>query len=101
MGLDHLTLRIEYDIVNRGTFKIKGDVKKEKYIDIINDFLSVQVGKRKDKRKTNKQDIYTIFIDWCPYTDKFVCYSDTGNDRLRDGILMDVIKKIDTSYDKS
>jgi hypothetical protein len=101
MSLEHLTIKIEYNIVNKGTFKIEGDIKKEKYIDIINNFLSTQAVKETDKRKTNKQEIYTISIDWCPYTDKFIWESDTGNNRLRDDILRDVIRKIDTPYNKS
>jgi hypothetical protein len=100
MGLDYLTLRIEYDI-NDGTFKIASNIKKERYADLINSFVCTQIGKGEDKKEADKRDIYDISIKWYPGSDTFVCYSNTGNKGLREGILMDVSRKIDTPYNKS
>jgi len=91
MGKDKLFVAIEFNM--NGKYKITGDVKKEKRIDIISEFVRGQAGKRKDKRKANKKDIYHIKIEWNPDMDVFTCTDDTGNFGLRDGILLTILSK--------
>jgi len=90
---EYLMLGITYNVVS-GEFKIEGDIKPECYIDIIDSFLSTQVGAGEDTRKAKEQDVYHVAIKWYPSDDRFVACSDTGNKGIRDGILLDVAKRL-------
>lgn len=91
--MNHLTLDIEYDIrTDQHTFS--GDVKPEMSGEIIGAWIRGQIGKGKDKSPPEERDVYHISIEWYPENDDLVCRSDTGNKSLREGILIDILKKI-------
>lgn len=92
MSGDYLTIDIIYPL--EGKFELKGDVNREGQIEIIDGFLRNQIGKGEDKKQSNKQDIYHISLKWFPRDDTIQVSDDTGNKGLRDGILMDVLNKI-------
>ncbi|MFA5176347.1 MAG: hypothetical protein WC413_03775 [Candidatus Nanoarchaeia archaeon] len=85
--LDYLTVDIFYN-VKTDKYKIEGTVKSEKVPDILEAFLTTQMGKGEDTNKPKRQENYHITIEWYPIDDRFVVKSDTGNKSLRDGILL-------------
>jgi hypothetical protein len=87
-----LYIDIIFDI-NDDTYKINSDVKQEKIKDIISDFLSLQMGKGEDTSPANKLDEYNISLKIDLTEDIFTCSHNCGNDGLRDGILLNYIKK--------
>jgi hypothetical protein len=96
MGLDnHLTLDISYDIRNE-SFNIDSDANEEAYSSLIETYLHTQIGAGRDNSPANEKDIYHIRLEWYPQNDNFVIKSDTGNKRLREGILMKILRKLTT-----
>jgi len=93
-----LTLTVEFTIgeedASGDSFKLGGDIKPGRRVDIIEHWLRSQMGAGPDKRPANNQNTYHIEIDWNPDGDVFTCRSDCGNKGLRDGILLYVLKKL-------
>lgn len=87
MELEYLTLDLHY-YVNSDKFKVGGNVNEEGQKEIVETFLRDQVGAGEDKRTPDKRDSYHIELKWYPENDRIEASSDTGNDSLRDGILM-------------
>jgi hypothetical protein len=87
-----LYINITFDI-NKDTYKIDSDIKEEKIKDIISDFLRMQIGKGKDSSPAKQLDEYNISIKIDLTEDVFTCSHNCGNDGLRDGILLNYVKK--------
>ena len=87
MPLDYLTLNIEYDL-NTNKFKVSGDINEKGRKELVEAFLSSQVGAGIDKNKPNELDKYHIQLKWYPNQDDIQITTNTGNKGLRDGILM-------------
>lgn len=98
MSIDSLTMNIEFDI-NDGKFKITGDINEKGQYEIIETFIRGQIGAGKDNSKPNVREVYHISLQWYPSNDDIVAKSDTGNKGLRDGILMDVFRRLDSKKD--
>lgn len=94
MSLEHLTMKIRYDIKRGKLVSIEGDANEKGRYELISEFLRTQMGAGADKSKPNVQDIYTICLQWYPANDSFRTRSDTGNKSLRDGILLAVLKEL-------
>ncbi len=89
-----IILKIIFDINNLDKTIIKTNAKKEAIKEILEAWLRYQIGKRKDKRKANKRDVYKITIQLDLSDDNFNTISDVGNDGLTSGIVMDVFSKL-------
>jgi|GEM_PF-3423805 len=76
------------------TYEISGDIKPDKYGEILENFLYLQIGAGEDKSRPKKKPVYTITIGWQPADDTFTCKYDTGNKSLRDGILLRVLGQL-------
>lgn len=93
MSLDCLVLDIKY---HRGSdkFEVEGDINQEEQKDIVETFLSTQIGRGIDESKPNEKDTYRIRLEWYPEDDTIKVSSDTGNKGLRDGILMHYLESL-------
>lgn len=94
MSLDHLTLDIKFNITS-DQFEVGGNVNREGQKELVEAFLSEQIGAGKDDSKPNKQDTYHIQLKWYPENDRIVVSSDTGNKGLRDGLLLHYLKNLE------
>jgi len=93
MSIDHLTLTIQYDI-KKDDFKVTGNLNEEGRREVLENFLRSQMGAGKDETPPKMQDAYRITLRWYPSNDRITADYDTGNKGLRDGILMDLLKKL-------
>ena len=91
--LDSLFMDIAYDI-SKGTFKITGNLNKVGQETILETFLRDQIGAGVDNRKPNIREIYDIRFEVDLSYDIIRVSDNTGNKGLRDGILMDVYKRL-------
>ena len=96
MTLDSLTLDIKYSIKS-DKFEIRGDVNDAGQRELVETFLSSQMGAGTDESKPNILNEYSIILKWYPGDDTFKVSCDTGNKLLRDGILMRFLAKLNTS----
>ncbi|MCK5320962.1 hypothetical protein KAJ38_00105 [Candidatus Pacearchaeota archaeon] len=94
MALEYSAMNIKYDM-GKGKFDISGDINKRGQHDVIEAFLRGQIGAGEDRSKANERDVYNIGLKWYPEKDRFECVSDTGNKGLRDGILLDVLGRLE------
>lgn len=89
-----VVLEITFDINDSGKTVIKTNAKKEAVEEILEAWLSYQMGKGEDKSKPNIQDTYKIKIQLDLSDDTFFTSSDTGNKSLTCGIIMDVFNRL-------
>ncbi len=94
MGLDCLTLDIQYDI-DTDQFKVEGKANEEGRKELVETFLREQISAGEDNRTPIKRQTYHIQLRWHPENDVIEASSDTGNKGLRDGILMQYLKSLD------
>jgi len=87
-----LYLELWYKI-DSGMFGIDTNIKHEAHDEIVSTFLSMQMGKGRDERKLNIRDVYNIRINVDLSYDIFNVSDDCGNNGLREGILMQFLKK--------
>ena len=95
--MSRLTLTIDFTIGDGGeddTFELGGTVKKEGAAEIIENWLRSQMGAGPDGTPAKQLKTYHIEIDWYPSDDRLTCWSNCGNDGLRDGLLLYVLKKL-------
>lgn len=93
MGLDYLTLDIEYDL-KRNCFRSAGNLNEEGQKDVIELFLASERGKGVDNSERKERDSYNIRIKWYPHEDGIIVSSNTGNKGLRDGILLSYLESL-------
>jgi len=92
-----LTLIIDFTIgedAEPDKFELGGDVKAEAASNLIQAWLVSQISAGVDSREPNKYQSYHIELDWEPSHDKFTARSNCGNDGLRDGLLLHVLKEL-------
>lgn len=92
--LDHLFMDIAYD-TNKNTFKITGNLNKVGQKTILETFLLYQVGAGEDNSKANEREVYNIRFEVDLSYDDIRVSDNIGNKGLRDGILVEVYKKLD------
>lgn len=87
-------IKLTFPINEPEKFKIETNAKPELVGDLIGDFVHAQVGEGADERPANQHDVYHIDISVDLTDDTWRSSHDTGNLGLRDGILMDVLQRI-------
>lgn len=92
------TMNIEYN-VKENTFNITGDVKESAWAEILEAWISSQIGSGKDSTPAVERDVYHIQILWRPEDDGLSISSDTGNKGLREGILMYILSQLTKKED--
>ena len=93
MDLGYLTLEIEYN-TKTSEFKLGGNIKSEQHAEIISNFLRTQIGAGRDDRQPVQKEVYNITL-CVGLDDSFDVIYNTGNKGLRDGILLDVLRRLD------
>jgi hypothetical protein len=74
---------------------IWSDIKPEHWSEVLEGFLSTQVGAGEDTTPRVDRDVYRIHLQLdLEEDDTFYCDHDCGNKGLRTGILMDVLAKV-------
>jgi hypothetical protein len=71
------------------------NVKRELVGDLLADCIRDQAGRGLDERKAVERDVYHIRIEVDLSCDEFTTTSDTGNDGLTCGIVLDVFRRLD------
>jgi len=95
MSKADVVLEICCDINNPEKTVIKTNAKKEALREILEAWLSCQIGQGKDESEPNRHDTYKIKIQLDLTDDTFYTDSDTGNKGLTCGIVMDVSERLD------
>lgn len=93
MALESLTLNVIYHVKD-DRYEARGNVKPEFQEEIVSTFLRGQIGKGKDGRQYSKRKVYNIQLKLYPRDDRIEATSDTGNDSLRDGLLIGFLKSL-------
>ena len=91
---ERLNIKVVFPIGNPAGFKIETDVKDERVAELISDFLREQIGAGADSTPPDERDLYTIHLQLDLDGDVWYCKHDCGNLGLRDGILMDVMRRL-------
>ncbi len=82
-----LFFEIGYNL-NGDKFNVRGNLNSDYYEEVIDAFLSGQIGTEADGSKANDLEEYCIKLSLDVRTDTISCESNTGNRCLRDGILL-------------
>ena len=90
-----LGIDFEYDMKAGRAMSLSTNVKREKVVDLLTDFIRDQIGRGADDAKPNEKDVYSVKIRLDLTDDRFTAKSDCGNLGLRDGIIMAVGKQFD------
>lgn len=85
--------------IETGKFEIDSNIKPEHQAEIVSNFLRNQMGAGKDKSTPNKLDVYHIKLELDLSDDSFGSLHDCGNKGLRDGILLEVLGKLEMDRD--
>lgn len=91
-----VTADIAFDIGNPEKTIIRTDLKKEGLEEVLSEFVRSQIGEGKDGSEPNERDVYSIKVSLDLSGDSFSVESDTGNKGLTLGIVMDVLKRLDS-----
>jgi len=86
-----IEVTVTYNIKD-GAFEVTGNAKNPK--GIIDNFLRIQMGAGVDNTPANRVDIYNISIYLDLSEDIFTSTHNCGNKGLRDGILMEVSRRL-------
>lgn len=92
--MSKLFIQVKYPIDNPANFEIDSDIKKEKRVDILSEFIRTQLGQGADASDAEEHDVYTIRLVLDLRDDTFTCQHNCGNMGLVTGILMDVLKRM-------
>ncbi len=95
MAKSDIQIRITYPIGKDSEFKIDTNAKKDKLKEILEEFIRCQIGEGGDKRPPEERKVYEIDIDLYLADDSWVTRHNCGNCALRDGIIMDIINRLD------
>lgn len=91
---ERLNVRVTFPIEKPKEFKIETDIKDELVAKLIGEFLREQIGAGRDSSPADDRDTYTIHLQLDLGVDVWYCKHDCGNLGLRDGILMDVMRRL-------
>lgn len=86
-------LEIKYTI-ETGKAEFGGNLKKNARKELIEAFLTGQIGAGEDKTPPEERETYSIRLEWFPEDDRIEVGSNTGNKGLRDGILLQILKNM-------
>ena len=90
-----VVLKINFNLNEPDKTVIKTNARKEAISEILEAWLSCQVGQGKDSREPNRKDEYEIVIKLDLSDDTFFTNSDTGNKSLTCGLVMNVFNRLD------
>ncbi len=90
--MSDLYLELWYNI-KTDMFGVNTDIKPEAQNEIVSAFLSTQMGRGRDDRELYIRDVYNIKIEVNLSEDIFNLSDDCGNKGLREGILMQFLKR--------
>ncbi len=89
-----IILEIAFNLNEPKKTIIKTNAKKEALEEILETWISCQMGKGADTSKPAQKDVYAIKIYVDLTDDSFVTESDTGNKGLTCGIIMNVFSNL-------
>ena len=89
-----IVLQITFDFKKPDKTIIRTNAKKEAVEEILEAWLSCQIGQGKDESKHNEKDEYKIEIQLDLSDDTFRTNSDTGNKGFTCGIIMDILGRL-------
>jgi len=92
MERKYATMDITYDI-QKDEFDIKGDLNPNGQAEVLDSFIRSQIGAGEDPNPAIERDQYHIKLQWFPDIDEIRSEYDTGNKGLRDGILMELLRR--------
>lgn len=90
-----LGIDFEYDIKTGKVTSLSTNVKREKVVELLTDFIRDQMGRGVDASSPHEKDVYSIKIRVDLTDDHFTAQSDCGKLGLRDGIIMDAIRQLE------
>lgn len=90
-----ILIQINFNMENPEETLIRTNAKREGVEEILATFVQDQAGQGEDKRKPNERDEYKIEIGLDLSYDTFHITSDTGNEGLTLGIVMQVLGILD------
>jgi hypothetical protein len=88
---DPLFIEIKYNIKN-DSFETNSNIKEEKIVEIVLEYLRTQIGLGKDDRTAADKDIYSLRLELDLSEDHFKLAHDTNNMSLSMGILTHFIQ---------
>ena len=91
-----VTLEITFNMEDLNKTVIKTNAKREDISEILEAWLSTQVGQGRDESEANERDEYNIRIDLDLSYDTFQTRSNTGNKGLTCGFITDLLNKLDS-----
>lgn len=92
--MSDLHIDISYPIDAPDKFKIKSNIRKEVLPHMLEEIVRLQMGKGEDNSKSKKCKTYRVFVDIDLNSDDFEIQSNTGNEGLTLGIVMDVLNRM-------
>ena len=90
-----IIVELTYDIKNPENRVIRTNAKKRAISEILEGWLSCQLGKGKDNRDPEQKPVYKIVIKLDLSDDTYYTTSDTGNKGLTLGVVMNVFVNLD------
>ena len=88
-------VKIKYDAKKEKVSIGETNIKKERLEDFLLEWLRGQMGQGKDERKVIIRDSYDVIIGCDLSCDQFYVKSDTGNDGLTCGIVMEAVRNLE------
>jgi hypothetical protein len=96
-----LTIKLQYN-VKTDEYKCETDIKQEHLPEILSDFLRTQMGLGPDDRPAKELEIYEIILTLdLANCDAFHLTSNTGNDGLTTGLILDYFQRISKAQHES
>jgi hypothetical protein len=88
-----ISINISFN-VKTGKYTIKSNIVKKEELTVIEEFLRTQIGAGADHSKPEIREVYRIDIKLDLRSDTFIVSDNCGNEGLRDGILMNIAKRL-------
>lgn len=92
-------LKVIYPVGNPSEFHIETNAR-EAISELLTDFIYHQIGSDKDDSEVNYLDVYEIEIGIDLGDDSWRIRHNCGNKGLRNGILMDVVRRIEETPER-
>ncbi len=94
-------LRIKYNIEHPDQSILETDMNRDGVGEVLEAWLRGQMGRGKDCRQAVERDVYTITVSVQLVDDTIITSSDTGNDSLTCGIVLQVFQDLDQFFTPS
>lgn len=89
--------KVTYPINEPNRFRIETNAKTELVGELLGEFIRGQIGMGVDESEANQIDVYEIVLGLDLSNDSWGTKQNCGNKGLRDGILIDVMHRIQES----